>query len=99
MAPVAQDPAAGRNHERSRGWPLAGLALMLVLGAFPALSAVLDLLADSRTGLPPDHAGAFTAVTGSRWPQAQASAPPPAPSLTLLERRYAPHPQNFAPTF
>ncbi len=99
MAPVAQDPAAGRNHERSRGWPLAGLVLMLVLGAFPALSAVLDLLADSRTGLPSDHAGTFTAITGSRWPQAQASTPGTAHYITLLERGYALHELTFALLF
>jgi hypothetical protein len=43
---------------------------MLVLGAFPVLSAVLDLLADARTGLPPDHTGTFAAVAGTHWSKA-----------------------------
>jgi hypothetical protein len=96
MAPAAQDPAAGGDSKRSRGWPLAGLVLMLLLGAFPALSSILDLLADSRTGLPSDHTGTFTAVAGTSWSQAQASTPGTARYITLLERGYAVHELTFA---
>src|SRR5882757_5658366 len=99
MAEAAQDPAAGGDHGRSRGWPLAGLVLMLLLGAFPALSAVLDLLADFRTGLPSDHAGTFAAVAGTGWLQAQASMPGTARYITLLERGYALHELTFALLF
>jgi hypothetical protein len=99
MAPVTHDPAAGTDHHRARGWPLAGLVLMLVLGAFPALSSVLDLLADSRTGLPSDHAGTFTAVAGTQWAQAQAGMPGTARYITLLERGYALHELTFALLF
>lgn len=64
-----------------------------------ALSAILDLVADSRTGLPPDHAGTFAAVTGSHWPQAQASTLGTAHYITLLERGYALHELTFAVLF
>jgi hypothetical protein len=99
MAPDAPDPAGGGEHERSRGWPLTGLVFMLLLGAFPALSSLLDLLADFRTGLPSDHAGTFMAVAGTHWSQAQASTPGTARYITLLERGYALHELTFALLF
>src|SRR5260370_39966569 len=97
MALDAPDPAGGREHERSRGWPLAGLVFMLLLGAFPALSSLLDLLADSRTGLPSDHAGTFTAVAGAPRSQAEGSTPGTARHIPLLERGHARHEQRIAP--
>jgi hypothetical protein len=99
MTSVARYPAASKDDRRSRGWRLAGLVLMLLAGAFSALSAILDLLADSRTGIPPDHTGTFTAITGTHWSQAQASTPGMAHYVTLLERGYALHELTFAVLF
>lgn len=92
---IAPDPA-GR---RLRGWPLAGFVLMLAAGAFPVLSAALDLAADARTGLPSDHAGTFTSLAGASWPHAQAATPGVARYVTLLERGYALHELTFAALF
>jgi hypothetical protein len=89
---AAASPAPGRL----RGWPLAGFVAMLVLGAFPALSAILDLAADGRTGLPSDHAGTFTSLAGESWAHAQAVTPGAARYITLLERGYALHELTFA---
>ena len=89
------DPA----RSRLRGWSLAGFVLMLAVGAFPVLSAVLDLAADSRTGLPSDHTGTFTSLAGTNWPHAQAATPGLAHYVTLLERGYALHELTFAVLF
>jgi hypothetical protein len=72
---------------------------MLLLGVFPVLTSVLDLVADAGTGLPSDHAGTFTAITGTSWPHAQAAAPGLARYVTLLERGYALHELTFALLF
>lgn len=82
-----------------RGWRLAGWVLMLLLAVFPAVSAVLDLSADASTGLPSDHAGTFTALTGASWAHTQAAAPGLASYITLLERGYALHELTFALLF
>ncbi len=68
---------------------------MLLLGGFYVFGATNDLIADARTGLPADHTGTFTAVTGTRWSTAQ----PTAPYITLLERGYALHELVFAILF
>jgi len=92
---MSSGPAGGRL----RGWRLAGLVLMLLLGVFPVLTSVLDLAADARTGLPSDHAGTFTALAGTSWPHAQAVAPGLARYISLLERGYALHELTFALLF
>ena len=91
--------SAGPARGRLRGWRLAGWVLMLLLGVFPVLTSVLDLVADAGTGLPSDHAGTFTAITGASWPHAQATAPGLAQYVTLLERGYALHELTFALLF
>lgn len=79
-----------------RGWRLAGWLLMMALAVFPALSAMLDLLADARTRLPADHSGTFTTLAGSSFAQVRATAPGIARYITLLERGYAVHELTFA---
>src|SRR5260370_10017112 len=96
MSPYGPYPADGGEHERSRGWPLTGLVFMLLLGAFPALSSLLDLLADSRTGLPSDHAGTFTAVAGAPPSQAPAGPPRTARHTPPLVRPRPPHALTLA---
>lgn len=63
------------------------------------LTAILDLVADARTGLPSDHGGTFTAITGMTWPHARAATPGLARYITLLERGYALHELTFALLF
>lgn len=72
---------------------------MLLLGVFPVLTSILDLAADTRIGLPSDHAGTFTALAGTSWPRAQAAAPGLARYITLLERGSALHELTFALLF
>jgi hypothetical protein len=91
--------ASGPARSRLRGWRLAGWVPMLLLGVFPVLTSVLDLVADARTGLPSDHSGTFTAITGTSWPHAQAATPGLARYITLLERGYALHELTFALLF
>jgi hypothetical protein len=101
MAAITPRRAGSSGPARGRlpGWRLAGWVLMLLLGVFPVLTSVLDLVADAGTGLPSDHAGTFTAITGASWPQAQAVTPGLARYVTLLERGYALHELTFALLF
>ena len=71
-----------------RGWRLAGWLLMLALAVFPALSAILDLIADAGAGLPADHAGTFGTLAGSGFAHIRGTAPGLARYVTLLERGY-----------
>lgn len=80
---------------RTQRWLTAAWVGLLVLGAFYVFGATNDLLADARTGLPTDHTGTFTALTGTAWTAHQ----PTARYITLLERGYALHELVFAILF
>jgi len=77
------------NRPRGRGWALAGLALLLLLGLFYVFGAISDLIADAGSGIPVDHRGTFTALTGSTFDHTKVTAPGTASYITTLERGYA----------
>lgn len=68
---------------------------LLLLGGLYVFGATSDLVADARTGLPTDHTGTYTAVTGAPWSPATSTAG----YVTLLERGYALHELVFAILF
>ncbi|HKT02806.1 MAG TPA: hypothetical protein VJT31_25015 [Rugosimonospora sp.] len=78
----------------SRILTAAWIGLLLLAGLY-LFGAANDLLADARTGLPTDHTGTFTAVTGTTWSRTA----PTAGYITLLERGYALHELVFALLF
>jgi hypothetical protein len=80
----------------TRGWPLAGLTLLLLLALFYVYGAVNDLVADAGQGLPGDHRGTFSALTGTNFAHIKVTTPGIANYLTLLERGYALHELTFA---
>lgn len=82
-----------------RGRALAGLALLVLLGLFYLLGAINDLRADLSGQLPADHAGTFTALTGTSFVHTQASTAGVADYVALLERGYALHEITFALLF
>ncbi len=84
---------------RTRGWALVGLILLLLLALFYVFGAVNDLVADAGRGLPVDHDGTFTALSGSSFADTRAAAPGVARYVTLLERGYAVHELTFALLF
>ncbi len=69
--------------------------LLLLLGAFYLLAP----LADTRTGLPTDHASTFATVAGLPWERATQSAAGPTRYITLLEVAYAVHELVFGILF
>lgn len=50
---------------RTRGWAALGLAVLMVQGVFYVFGAVSDLTSDASAGLPTDHTGTFTALSGT----------------------------------
>jgi hypothetical protein len=87
---------AGR---RAPWWQTASWIGLLLLGAFNLYAAAADLTADAGTGLPSDHTGTFTAVTGRTWASFKAAQPAVAHYITLAERGYAMHELVFAILF
>jgi hypothetical protein len=87
---------AGR---RAPWWQRASWAGLLLLGAFNIYAAAADLAATASTGLPGDHTGTFTAVTGRTWASFKAAQPGVAHYITLAERGYALHELVFAILF
>ncbi len=73
--------------------------LLLLVAAFPIVSAVADLVSDFGTGLPADHQATFAAVAGRPWASTQASDPGAASYVTLLETGYAVHELVFGVLF
>jgi hypothetical protein len=86
------------RRDRSR-WLTAAWIGLLLLGGFYLFGATNDLFADARTGLPTDHTGTFTAVTGGTWDTAQHATPGITAYITLLERGYALHELVYAILF
>ena len=73
--------------------------LLLLLSLFPVLASVADLVSDFDTGLPADHEATFLAIAGQPWSSTQASIPPVAAYITLLETGYAIHELVFGILF
>jgi hypothetical protein len=86
----------GRN---TPWWRTASWIGLILLGAFNVYAAAADLAATASTGLPSDHAGAFTAVAGRTWASFKATQPGAGHYITLLERGYALHELTFAILF
>lgn len=84
---------------RAPWWQTASWIGLLLLGAFNLYAAAADLIADAGAGLPGDHTGTFTAVTGQTWVSFKAVQPGFAHYITLAERGYAMHELVFAILF
>ena len=78
---------------------MAGLALLLLLGAFYVYGAAADLVSLAGRNLPADHQGTFTRLTGSTFSQVRTANPGIAGYLTVAERGYALHELTFALLF
>ncbi len=65
--------------------------LLVVLGLFPVLASILDLVSVRVNGIPSDHRAAFAAVAGVDWSAAQSAAAGVARYVSLLETGYALH--------
>ncbi len=96
MDPTSATTPARRHTRAGRTLAPAGLVLLLVLGGFYVFGAVSDLIADAHTGLPVDHTGTYTVLTGAGFGQTHAASPGVADYITLLERGYALHELTFA---
>jgi hypothetical protein len=77
----------------------AGLALLLLLGAFYIYGAAADLASLAGHNLPADHQGTFTKLTGAAFTQVKTADPGIASYLTTVERGYAVHELTFALLF
>jgi hypothetical protein len=99
MATTATTTAsAGRR--RAPWWQTASWVGLILLGAFNLYAAIADLAAGATgTGLPTDHTGTFTALTGQTWAPFKAAQPGAAHYITLIERGYALHELVFAILF
>ena len=84
---------------RTRAAAIAGLALLLLLGAFYVYGAAADLASLARHNLPADHQGTFTKLTGAAFSQAKTANPGIASYITTVERGYALHELTFALLF
>jgi len=73
------------------------LGLTLVLGLFPVLARVADVVGVLRTGLPTDHTAAFAAVSGMMWAAVRSTGP--GVYVSLLEIGYAVHELVFGLLF
>jgi len=93
---TAEAVPAEPTSRRPRGSAALGLTLLMVLGAFYVFGAVSDLTSDASAGLPTDHTGTFTALSGTSFSNTQGSTPGTARYITLLERGYALHELTFA---
>ena len=97
MITTATTASAARR--RAPWWQTASWIGLILLGAFNLYAAIADLAATAGTGLPGDHAGTFTAITGQTWASFKAAQPGAAHYITLLERGYALHELTFAILF
>lgn len=84
---------------RIRGLAAAGLALLLLLGAFYVYGAASDLVSLAGHNLPADHQGTFATLTGGTFSQVKTANPGIASYITVAERGYALHELTFALLF
>ncbi len=84
---------------RTRGPAVAGLTLLLLLGALYVYGAVSDLVALAGRDLPADHQGTFTKLAGATFSQAKTADPGVASYIITAERGYALHELTFALLF
>ena len=84
---------------RARGPAVAGLTLLLLLGAFYVYGAVSDLVSLASRNLPADHQGTFTKLAGATFSQAKTANPGAASYIITVERGYALHELTFALLF
>jgi hypothetical protein len=96
MATTATTASPAR---RAPWWQTASWIGLILLGAFNVFAAASDLAADAGSGLPSDHTGTFTAITGRAWPAFKTAQPGAAHYITLVERGYALHELVFAILF
>lgn len=92
-------PTTAPALDRGSRWTTTAWVLLAVIGLFNVFASVSDLIATSRTGLPSDHTGTFTKLTGTAWTTFRTAHPGPASYVTLLERGYALHELTFAILF
>lgn len=88
---------ASLTNRRAPWWQIASWIGLILLGTFNLYAAIADLAAGA--GLPSDHAGTFTALTGQTWASFKAAQPGAAHYITLVERGYALHELVFATLF
>jgi hypothetical protein len=72
---------------------------LTVVAAFLLVAVASDLSTDHVTGLPSDHAGAFTAIAGRSFDAVRSASPGVASYITVLETGYALHERTFAVLF
>jgi len=71
----------------------------LVLGLFPVIASILDLVSVRANGIPSDHRAAFAAVAGMDWTAARDAAAGVTRYISLLETGYALHELVFGLLF
>jgi hypothetical protein len=91
----APSPGAGRRVAISEG----ELGAAALLGLFPVLASIVDLVSVRANGIPGDHRAAFAAVAGMDWTAARAAAAGAAKYVSLLETGYALHELVFGLLF
>ena len=84
---------------RTNAAAVAGLALLLLLGAFYVYGAAADFVSLAGHNLPADHQGTFTKLTGAAFGQVKTANPGIASYITTVERGYALHELTFALLF
>jgi len=73
--------------------------LLLLLGVFPILAPIADLVGIVRVGVPSDHLPAFASISGSSWSAIKSSSPGVATFISQLEIGYALHELVFGILF
>jgi hypothetical protein len=83
----------------SRALHRVGWVGMAVVGAFLLFAVAADLSSDRSAGLPADHEGAFTVLSGQTFQTVRSTNPGVAGFVTALEVGYALHELTFAVLF
>ena len=84
---------------RPRGFAVAGLALLPLLGAFHVYGAAADLVSLASRNLPADHRGTFAKLAGDTFTHVKVANPGIASYISVSERGYALHELTFALLF
>lgn len=72
---------------------------LVLIAAFLLFAVANDLRADHSTGIPVDHAGAFTAIAGQSFDTVRNATPGVARYITTMEVGYALHELTFVVLF